>query len=142
MLLVFAALLPGCGLRTTWLYLSHWKDPRFYGPEFIAGVLDELPTEGVFFADLSYVFDVYLSGRETRLCQEREQYWGDGQVDYDYLILSWEGQDAGWAKQYGGQHLKRVGSQDLPQSLFVDLYRPGDPSPGHSQTTLPAVTID
>jgi hypothetical protein len=89
-------------------------------------VLADLPQEGRFYADLSYVFDIYLSGRETRLCQERKQYWGDAELKYDYLILSWEGEDAGWAKQYGGHHLKRVGERDLKQSLFVDLYRGAD----------------
>jgi hypothetical protein len=126
MLLIFAMLLPGGGLRTTWLYLTNWKDPRYYGPAFIAGVLDDLPQEGLFFADLCYVFDIYLSGRQTRLCQERQQYWGDAELEYDYLVLSWEGEDAGWAEQYGGQHLRRVGQRELKQSLFVDLYRQAD----------------
>nr|WP_286178162.1 glycosyltransferase family 39 protein [Rhodopirellula sp. JC639] len=122
---VVLMLLPGAGLRTTWVYLTRWKDPSVYAPAFIHGVLADLPQEGVFYADLSYVFDVYLSGRETRLCQERLKYWGDQPLSYTYLLLSWEGEDAGWANQYGGSHVRRFGNRELPQNCFVDLYRPG-----------------
>lgn len=117
-------MLPGAGLRTTWVYLTSWKHPSVYAPAFINQVLEDLPTDGVYYVDLSYVFDVYLSGRQTRLCQEREQYWGDGPIDYEYLLLSWEGDDADWASQYDGQFVKRIGDRALSQNCFVDLYRP------------------
>ncbi|MCA9137623.1 MAG: hypothetical protein KDB00_12715, partial [Planctomycetales bacterium] len=117
-------MLPGAGLRTTWIYLTHWKQSSVYAPRFIEQVLDDLPTDGVYYVDLSYVFDVYLSGRETRLCQERHQYWGDQPLDYRYLLLSWEGDDANWADQYDGYHVKRIGDRSVPQNCFVDLYRP------------------
>ena len=119
-----AVLFPGGGWKTSWLYLRNWKHPDYHAPTFIANVLQDLPEEGVFFADLSFVFDVYLSGRETRLCQERLQYWGPGPVQYDYLVLSWEGEDASWAQQYDGQLVRRIGSRDVVQHCFVDLYRP------------------
>jgi Dolichyl-phosphate-mannose-protein mannosyltransferase len=121
---LFALMIPGSGLRTSWLYLSHWKDPRYHATTFIDGVLSSLPRDGVFYADLVYVFDIYLSGRETRLCQERTQYWGDDELRYRYLLLTWEGADAGWAKQYDAKLMKRIGSRDIDQSCFVDIYQP------------------
>ena len=39
---VVLMLLPGAGLRTTWVYYSHWKDRSVYAPAFIADVLDEI----------------------------------------------------------------------------------------------------
>lgn len=126
--LTVVLMIPGAGLRTTRVYLSQWKSPSVYAPAFIEDVLRELPREGIFYADLSYVFDVYLSGRETRLCQQREQYWGKAPIEYSYLILSWEGEDAGWAEQYDGLHVKRIGDRTLPQDCFVDLYVPDDPT--------------
>ncbi|WP_404310729.1 ArnT family glycosyltransferase [Neorhodopirellula lusitana] len=116
-------MLPGAGLRSAWLYTANWGDPRYHGAKFIEGVLDELPSEGLFLADLSYVYDVYLSGRQVLLCQEREQYWGDQPLEYEALLLAWEGEDAGWASQYDGRLIKRFGSRDLPQTCFVDLYQ-------------------
>ena len=128
MLLLLAVLImvPQSGLRTTWLYLKHWRDPGLDGRVFIRDVLADLPKEGIYYADLSYVFDVYLSGRQTRLAQEKEKYWGNGKLEYEYLLLSWEGEDAGWADQYDGQFVKRIGTRTHDQSCFVDLYRSPD----------------
>ncbi|MEM6777498.1 MAG: glycosyltransferase family 39 protein [Planctomycetota bacterium] len=116
-------MLPQSGLRTTWLYMSRWRDPGLHAPTFIESVLEEIPQEGVFYADLSYVFDVYLSGRHTRLCQERRQFWGEDELEYAYLILSWEGDDAAWASQYEGQFERRFGDRQIAQHCFVDLYQ-------------------
>jgi hypothetical protein len=134
-----AMMIPQSGLRTTWLYITRWGDPELHGGKFIEKVLQELPDEGVFYADLSYVFDVHLSGRQTRLAQEKDKYWGKEELDYEFLILSWEGEDADWAKQYNGQFVKRIGNRNYDQSCFVDLYQ----SPG-STNSMPtnAKTMD
>ncbi|QDT01661.1 hypothetical protein K227x_00280 [Rubripirellula lacrimiformis] len=126
--LMIAWMLPGGGLRTTGLYWTHWGDAKFHGPKFIHGVLDELPTEGLFLADLSYVYDVYLSGRDTMLCQERELYWGDRDLKYEAILLAWEGEDAGWADQYDAVLSKTYGSRELPQTCFVDVFVPRSPT--------------
>lgn len=123
-LAALALMLPGSGLRSTAVYWRHWGDSRFHAPRFIAGVLDRLPKRGLYLADLSYVYDVYLSGREVVLCQERQQYWGDEEIDYVALLLTWEGEDAGWAEQYDGVFRHRFGARKLPQMCFVDLYVP------------------
>jgi hypothetical protein len=75
-------------------------------------------------ADLVYVFDVYLSGRQTLLCQDQRTYWGDEKVQYDYMLLSWEGEDAGWANQYAAKLLRREGSDATPQACYVNIYVP------------------
>lgn len=124
--LALAMMIPQSGLRTTWLYITRWGNSDLHGRRFIKNVLAELPEEGIFYADLSYVFDVYLSGRQTRLAQEKQMYWGPDKLDYEYLILSWEGEDADWAKQYDGQFVKRIGSRTYDQSCFVDLYQSPD----------------
>ena len=121
-MLTIVIMLPGAGLRSTFLYTAHWGDPEYHAPTFISQVLDELPQEGLFLADLSYVYDVYLSGRETLLCQERRKYWGNRELDYTALLLAWEGEDAGWASQYDARFVKRFGGRDVPQMCFVDLY--------------------
>ena len=125
---VFALLLtmslPGGGFRSALVYYQHWGEPKFHGGKFIAGVLEELPKDGLFLADLSYVFDLYLSGRQTRLCQEKEQYWGDKQIEFSALLLAWEGRDAGWAEQYNARLLKQYGSREPDQACFVDVYVP------------------
>ena len=69
-------------------------------------------------------FDVYLSGRDTRMCQERLQYWGDEPIDYAYILLAWEGTDARWARQYDASLLRSEGDRETPQSCYLDIYVP------------------
>lgn len=123
-MIVSMLMLPGGGLRTTWIYLTHWGEPELHGPTFIAGVLDQLPREGLFLADLTYVYDCYLSGRTTMLAQDRKTYWGDRDLAYEALLLAWEGEDAQWASQYDGVLKQRYGSRQRPQTCFVDVYIP------------------
>jgi Dolichyl-phosphate-mannose-protein mannosyltransferase len=117
-------LFPGSGLKSTWTYLRYAGSPKYHGARFIESVLDDLPKEGVFMSDLAYAFDIYLSGRKTLLCQDRKTYWGEEDVQYDYLLLTWEGGDAGWAEQYEAQLLRAEGSTDTPQSCYVNIYVP------------------
>ena len=135
-----ALTLPGAGLRSTWIYLTNWGSPRYHGRNFIASVLQKLPEEGLFMADLSYVYDVYLSGRETLLCQKRSQYYPDRPIDPVAILLAWEGQDKGWASEYEARRVKRYGSRELPQTCFVDLYVPngsGQPFEQESHSPTP-----
>ncbi|MCA9051553.1 MAG: hypothetical protein KDA89_22600, partial [Planctomycetaceae bacterium] len=124
----FALMLPGGGLKSSWLYLRHWGDPQYHAGMFIRGVLSELPREGLFLADLSYVFDVYLSGRDTLLCQDRTVHWGDRQILYSHLLLSWEGRNAGWAEQFHAKLDRSFGDRSQPQMCEVDVFVPaGEP---------------
>ena len=121
-------MLPGGGLKSSWLYLRHWGDPQYHAGMFIRGVLSELPREGLFLADLSYVFDVYLSGRDTLLCQDRTVHWGDRQILYSHLLLSWEGRNAGWAEQFHAKLDRSFGDRSQPQMCEVDVFVPaGEP---------------
>jgi hypothetical protein len=117
-------LFPGSGLKSTWIYLRNAGSTEYFAARFIDRVLADLPQEGVFMCDLSYAFDVYLSGRQTLLCQDRQIYWGDDEVKYDYLLLAWEGSDAGWADQYEAKLLRSEGSTETPQSCYVNIYVP------------------
>ncbi|PNY34256.1 hypothetical protein C2E31_23745 [Rhodopirellula baltica] len=58
-----AVMMPGAGLRTWLTYVTHWKDARYNGQAFIAEVLSDIPKDAECCVDVSYVFDVYLSGR-------------------------------------------------------------------------------
>ncbi|MFN9916384.1 MAG: hypothetical protein ACK53L_27590, partial [Pirellulaceae bacterium] len=92
-LILLGVMLPGSGLRTTAAYLQHWGDPRYHAPTFIKQVLEGLPLEGRYMSDVSFVFDIYLSGRETILCQPRRRFWGEEELDLDYLFTGQEGMD-------------------------------------------------
>ncbi|MFO1063029.1 MAG: hypothetical protein U0892_04050 [Pirellulales bacterium] len=121
--LLFLALIPGAGLRSSWLYLRHFGEKEFHAPTFIADTLRDLPVEGTYVVDLSYVFDVYLTGRKTLLCVDPAKNWDENGVDYDLILVAWEGSDAGLPAKYGASYEKTIGSKRLPQSCYVDVYR-------------------
>jgi 4-amino-4-deoxy-L-arabinose transferase-like glycosyltransferase len=120
---LFVANFIGSGLKTTYLYYRHWGQPRYHAGVFIADVLKDLPSEGLFLADTSYVFDIYLSGRQTLLCTDRKRLWGDQQFDYAAMLIASEGEDEGSGRLYGGELVKEFGTQTLPQECFVNYYR-------------------
>lgn len=117
------SVIPGAGLKSTWLYWSNWGNPSLHAPSFIRNVLKELPPEGSFMVDTNYVFDVYLSGRKTWICQDRDKYWGDQPMKMDYVLVGQVGLDGRWPEQYQAKFVRREGSRDLPQSCFLDVYQ-------------------
>ena len=114
-------MLPGAGLKTSWLYLRHWGSPKYHASNFIRGVLEEYPQKGLYLSDLSYVFDIYLTGRTTLLCKDPSDYANEVNLEYDYVFLAWEGADAGWAKEYKTTLLVEKGFRDPPQACYVDV---------------------
>ncbi len=117
-------MIPGSGIRTTLTYLRHWGDDRYHAEHFIAKVLKDMPKEGLYMSDVSFVFDIYLSGRETILAQPRKRFWGDSELGIDYLFVGQEGIDYLWPDQYETKLLRREGGMETPQDCFVDIYVP------------------
>jgi hypothetical protein len=114
-------MLPGAGLRTAWVYLQHWEDPAYHAPSFIQNTLKDYPQEGLYLADLSYVFDIYLTGRKTVLLKDKTDYANQIDLDGDYIFTAWEGNDAGWADQYGPYSVRHLGTQMPEQACYVDI---------------------
>ncbi|MEW4490078.1 glycosyltransferase family 39 protein [Thalassoglobus sp. JC818] len=117
---------PGGGLRSAWVYWNHWGDQRFHAGNFISEVLEEMPSDGLYLADTSYVFDIYLSGRETLLCQQRELFYGDSEIPYRYLLAAGEAVQDEWPKEYGAVLSSTIGTQATPQDCFVNIYVPSE----------------
>lgn len=127
--LTASVMTPGGGLKSSIVYLSHWGDPAYHAGRFIRGVLKDLPKDGIVYADSAYVFDVYLSGRETRLCQPRKLYWGDETLTYSYILVAADAAQYGHPVDYGAVLSNTIGSRELPFSCYVDVYVPRSESP-------------
>lgn len=119
-------MLPGSGIRTTLTYLRHWGDERYHAEHFIAKVLKDMPKEGLYMSDVSFVFDIYLTGRRTKLAQPRKRFWDDQELGIDYLFVGKEGLDYYWPDEYETKFLRREGSEATPQDCFIDIYVPKD----------------
>ncbi len=117
-------MIPGAGLRASWVYLRHYGDPKVDSRKFIAKVLEDLPKEGLFMVDLSYVFDVYMSGRETVLHGPRDLYWGNSADHYRYLLIAWQGEDEHAAQEYGARLERQVGDPNTIGHCYVNIYVP------------------
>ncbi len=122
--LMALVMLPGSGIRTTVTYLRYWGDDRYHAQNFIAKVLKEMPQEGLFMSDVSFVFDIYLSGRKTILAQPRQRFWGDDELGIRYLLVGQEGIDYFWPDEYETTLERRAGSTESAQHCFVDIYVP------------------
>lgn len=121
-IIVLVLLLPGAGLRMSWLYLRHFGETEYHAQKFIAKVLNDLPREGVYVVDLSYVFDVYLTGRETLLSGNSKDCWGELPERYECLLLCWEGMDAKVPEQFGATKFRLVGDPQQLGTNYVYLY--------------------
>lgn len=119
---LFVIMLPGAGLRTSWLYLRHFGQTEYHGQKFIAEVLSDLPEQGLFIADLSYVFDVYLSGRETLLAGDKELYWGDRADNYAYLLMGRQGMDEKVPAQFNAAPVGLIGDPTRIGKCYVHIY--------------------
>jgi hypothetical protein len=117
-------MIPGSGIRTTLAYLNHWRSPDYHAGEFIAEVLAELPKEGLFMSDVSFVFDVYLSGRDTILCQPSQHFWGSDKPKIQYLLTGQEGEDFFARDDYQTKLLKQAGNREAMHQCWVNVSVP------------------
>lgn len=132
---LMSILFQGSGARTLLVYYQHWGDVRYHGGRFIASVLAELPSEGKFMVDTGYVFDVYLSGRDTIMCQSKEQFWPDESLDVQFWMITQEGIDGDWVRDYDADYWKSLGARDEPQRCFLEMYRARLVSPSPEPTS-------
>jgi hypothetical protein len=70
------------------------------------------------------VFDVWLSGSPTLLCQPRERFWGESYPAFDYLIIGREGEDMGAPSDYRAKLSRSVGEPSTPADCYVRIYDP------------------
>ena len=119
-------LVPGSGVKSSLTYWIHWGDPRFHAGNFIHNVLKDFPVDGLYLADSPYVFDIYLSGRETLLCQQRELFWGENPISYRYILAAGEAVQDDWPRQYDSEFRETIGLREMPQDCFVNVYVPNN----------------
>lgn len=120
---LFALMLPGAGLRAWWVHVRHGRDPLYNGAKFTRQMLDDLPAEGRFVVDTQYVFDVWLSGRETVLNADPLNPHSEADLPYDVLIAGREGLDKRSPERYRGVFVRSFGVRDDPFACYAEVYR-------------------
>lgn len=131
-LLLFGLMIPGMGLRTISVYWRYWGDERYHARNFITRILQEEPREGNFLVNDRYVFDVYVSGRKTTLCQWHEIHYPGQTIEFDYLWCGRRSETDRWSHDYPSTLLRQYGTDDTGLECHLDILRP--------VTTTPAAT--
>jgi len=124
--ILVAMMIPGTGMTTLLAYARDGAGPRTNATRFAEQLLKELPQDSRCIVDVHFVFDVWLSGRPTLLCQPRERFWGDTYPKFDYLLIGREGTDAGAPADYRAKLWRSVGEPSTPADCYVDIYTPDD----------------
>ncbi len=120
---------PGSGARGWLTHITRWSDPDYNGRRFARSLLSALPQEGRFVVDTPYVFDFWLSGRDTVLVADPLNDYPTGDYPYDFLVVGREGLDKNCPTRYGGEFVRSVGRRQDPLSCYAEIYRSPDALP-------------
>lgn len=121
--IILLFMIPGAGLRGSAAYVMHSGDLNYDGQAFIQNVLQDLPQDGVFLVDNSYVFDVYASGRATFLAMETPRIFEASKIPFDYLIASRQSLSNGVPQVLNAELIATYGIKEDPFACYVELYR-------------------
>lgn len=84
---VLAALVPGSGLRASWVYLTRATDENYNAPRFAQRLLRELPDkEARYTVDFDFALDFHVAGRKTLIAQTLPFYFRAQDYPYDWLV--------------------------------------------------------
>jgi 4-amino-4-deoxy-L-arabinose transferase-like glycosyltransferase len=122
--LLFAALLPGCGIRTWLAHVQHWNDINYNAPAFARQMLADLPADAHYTVDTQFALDFYVAGRRTLLAQTMAIYFSSEKYPYDYLVVSRYGLDTGIAGRMHGELVRTYGNRDDLFACYAEIYRP------------------
>ncbi len=123
-LLLGALMLPGAGVRTTLVYLTHWNDVNYNAPAFARVILADLPADVRYTVDREYVLDFLAAGRQTMLAETFALYFSAEKFPYDLLVISRHGVDERIAAAMNGELVRTYGVRDDPFACYVEVYRP------------------
>ncbi len=122
--LLILIMIPGTGMTTLIAYARDGAGKRTHASRFVHELLQEIPEDSRCIVDVHFVFDVWLSGRPTLLCQPRERFWGESYPAFDYLIIGREGEDMGAPSDYRAKLSRSVGEPSTPADCYVRIYNP------------------
>jgi len=125
-LLLVAAMIPGCGIRAWLAHLRHWSDVNYRAPEFVRGVLADLPRDKRLVVDSAFVLDAYLSGRPVLLARNQDFCFNVSRMPYDYLIAGPVARQHKIAAGMKARFVRAYGDPRDEFACYAELYVPAD----------------
>jgi hypothetical protein len=121
---LLASLIPGSGLRTTWVHLRHWNDLNYNAPKFAQSLIADLPPDAKFTVDTQFALDFVAAGRRAILAETLPAFIRAEQFPYDYLIISRRGLETGISERMCSEEIRAVGIADDPFACFAEIHQP------------------
>jgi hypothetical protein len=116
--------LPGSGLRTTYMLVSHWRECDYSRSCFVRNnLLSDLPPDAHYLVDPAFAFDVYVTGRRTSLACYDPAVDDSMLPDYDILIVSRYGLDNEHPRHFDAELWYSAG-QVSPFTCYAGIYGP------------------
>ncbi|HVJ80943.1 MAG TPA: glycosyltransferase family 39 protein [Planctomycetia bacterium] len=124
-LVAFALLLPGSGLRASYVYFQHRGDPDYVHPIAVGKLLVEIPPGARYLVDVGSVFEFHRAGRDTTLALEIAPFFQAKGLPYDYLVVTRTGREQRLPEVLGaGRLVRRIGDPADPYRVFVEVWAP------------------
>lgn len=127
---VAVCFLPGSGLRTTQVTLQHWNQPNWSSPQFVRGLLQQVPPAARLIVGAEYALDVWAAGRPVILGTRHDAYFDCTQQPADYVILGRRGIAEGLREAWPGPPWMILGDLDDPFANYAEIYRIESPRGG------------
>lgn len=121
--LIVMSLIPGSGLRTLAVHLSHLGDVNYNSPRFAKELIAELPSDKLYAVDTQFVLDFVAADRRTILAATVPFYFRAQDYDYDYLIVSRTGERSQVAAEMNGEQIGERGLKDDIWACYAEIYR-------------------
>ena len=113
---LFALLLPGAGVRTTWTYVTHWGAKEYSSRRFVREILSEIPNDRSLTVGREFALDAYGYRRDIILACNHPMYFDSAEFPTELLIVGRRDHDAGIIESY-----KSTGLQLRRMKTFGDV---------------------
>ncbi|MCH2202515.1 MAG: glycosyltransferase family 39 protein [Fuerstiella sp.] len=117
---IFTSLIPGSGLRASWIYLVNWSDSDFASRSFVRKILAEVPADATLTIGREFALDAYGSDRDIILACRHPMYFDSAKFPTDLLLIGRRDHDVQMIEGYesSGYQLKHLKTFGNPHDLL------------------------
>jgi len=106
---------------------------NYRAPQFVRGVLADLPRDKRLAVDQAFVLDAYLSGRPVVLARNEDFCFNVSRMPYDCLIVGPTGRQHKIAAGMNARFVRAYGDPNDEFACYAQLYVPADGVPSSGE---------
>ena len=123
--MLFAACLPGSGLRAAWTFATRNDDANYNRQQFCRNLNERFPPDARLLVSPEFVFEFELLGRRPVNASLMKMYQDVEGIPFDYLISSTQCLDEGVAESLHCELVWTDGDPNDPLACYAEVYVPG-----------------